>query len=411
MAVHPHKKRISILGSTGSVGTNTLNLIRDNRDLFDVVGLSAGSSIEVLKQQVEEFSPRFVSVANEGLASALRLLLPKSSGPVVFAGTEGHRQIVELARPDVVISAMMGTHGLEATLQAVLQSVPVVGIANKEILVMAGSFIMEAVEQSRSSLVPVDSEHSAIFQALMGNKLSSVKNIILTGSGGPFRTRELSSFSKITKSEALKHPNWVMGSKITIDSATMMNKGLEYIEALRLFRIHRDQLKVVIHPESIVHSLVEYVDGSFMAQLGNSDMRIPISLALNYPDRLAVHFETPFDLVKIGRLNFESPDLDKFKCLKLAMNFDRYGSQGALVLNAANEVAVDLFLKDQISFVEIPEIVESSLEQFKTQSAYSLSEVIELDRTVKRWVEGSWGGAKAPVLLGSQPVNSIVDAR
>jgi len=264
--------------------------------------------------------------------------------------------------------------------------VKILGIANKEILVMAGTFILAALEESQTTLIPVDSEHSAIFQALMGNKVSQVKTLLLTGSGGPFRTRESSTFGAITKEEALKHPNWIMGSKITVDSATMMNKGLEYIEALRLFRIHRSQLKIVIHPESIVHSAVEYVDGSVMAQLGNSDMRIPISLALNYPDRLPLNFDRPFDLVKIGKLTFEEPDLEKFRCLKLAMNFDRYGPHGAVTLNAANESAVDLFLKDKIRFIEISQMVEGALEEFENRSIFSLNDVIEFDAEVKEWV-------------------------
>lgn len=392
------KRRVSLLGSTGSIGTNTLNVIRQHPDLFDVVSLSAGSSLDVLLKQIEEFKPRFVSVASEDLARDLKLKLSPTLPRIgVFSGPSGHRQCVELGQPDVVMSAMMGTFGLEATLQAILQNVGIVGIANKEILVMAGPFILGALEASKSKLIPVDSEHSAIFQALMGNKLSAVKKLILTGSGGPFRTRDRSTFEEITRDEALRHPNWVMGSKITIDSATMMNKGLEYIEALRLFGIHRNQLHVVIHPESIVHSLVEYVDGSVMAQLGLSDMKIPISLALGYPDRLPLEFDKTFDLVKIGRLHFEEPDLEKFRCLKLAMDFDLYGRDGAVILNAANEAAVELFLKDRIRFIEIAHWVESALENFRSSQSFSLGDVIALDLEVKDWVfKGASEGASIP---------------
>lgn len=379
-------RKVSILGSTGSIGTNTLNVIRQHRNDFEVVSLSAGTSLDILKKQVEEFRPRFVSVATEELASRFRQMLPDDLKVDVFSDTGGHRRCVELSQPEMVMSAMMGSHGLEATLQSVLQNVKILGIANKEILVMAGTFILDALEESQTTLIPVDSEHSAIFQALMGNKVSQVKTILLTGSGGPFRTRAADTFEAITKEEALKHPNWVMGSKITVDSATMMNKGLEYIEALRLFRIHRSQLKVVVHPESIVHSAVEYLDGSVMAQLGNSDMRIPISLALNYPDRLLLNFEKPFDLVKIGKLTFEEPDLEKFRCLKLAMNFDRYGPHGAVTLNAANETAVDLFLKDKLRFIQISEMVEAALEEFENRSVFSLNDVIDFDLEVKEWV-------------------------
>lgn len=380
------KRRVSILGSTGSIGTNTLNVIRQHPDLFDVVSLSAGSSLDVLVKQIMEFKPRFVSVGNDEKAEALKLQLPEDIQTVVLAGREGHRFCVENSRPDVLISAMSGSHGLEASLQAIIQGVSILGIANKEILVMAGDFIWDALNESKTTLVPVDSEHSAIFQALMGNKISQVKCLILTGSGGPFRKRDRATFDSITKEEALRHPNWVMGQKITVDSATMMNKGLEFIEALRLFRVHRDQVKVVIHPESIVHSLVEFWDGSVISQMGLSDMKIPISLALLYPDRLPLQFDRPFDLTKIGALHFEEPDLEKFRCLKLAMNIDFYGRSGPIVLNAANEAAVDGFLKDQIRFVQIPEIVEASLEEFRSRHPMNLSEVIDLDEEVKNWV-------------------------
>ncbi len=380
------KRRVSILGSTGSIGTSTLEVIRQNRDLFEIVSLSAGSSLDVLTAQILEFSPRFVSVADESVAEALRLKLPEDVQTAVFAGREGHRFCVENSRPDVLISAMTGSFGLEASLQGIIQGVSILGIANKEILVMAGDFIWDALNESKTTLVPVDSEHSAIFQSLMGNKISQVKSLILTGSGGPFRSRDLSTFSSITKEEALRHPNWVMGPKITVDSATMMNKGLEFIEALRLFRVHRDQVKVIIHPESVVHSMVEFCDGSVISQMGHSDMKIPISLALSYPDRLPLEFARPFDLTKIGKLHFEEPDLEKFRCLKLAMNIDFYGRSGPIVLNAANEAAVDLFLRDEIRFVEIPEAVEAALETFRSRYPLSLSEVVSLDEEVKNWV-------------------------
>jgi len=392
------KRRVSILGSTGSIGSSTLEVIRQNRDSFDVVSLSAGSSLDSLTNQILEFSPRFASVADEKMAEALRLRLPEDVQTAIFSGGEGHRFCVENSRPDVLISAMAGSFGLEASLQSIIQGVSILGIANKEILVMAGDFIWDALNESKTTLVPVDSEHSAIFQSLMGNKISQVKSLILTGSGGPFRSRDLSTFSSITKEEALRHPNWVMGPKITVDSATMMNKGLEFIEALRLFRVHRDQVKVVIHPESVVHSMVEFCDGSVISQMGHSDMKIPISLALNYPDRLPLEFDRPFDLTKIGKLHFEEPDLEKFRCLKLAMNIDFYGRSGPIVLNAANEAAVDLFLKEEIRFVEIAERVEGALEAFRSRYPLTLSEVVRLDEEVKNWVystsSGSLGGRR-----------------
>lgn len=378
------RRRVSILGSTGSIGTSTLSVIRQHPESFEVVSLSCGSSVETLIAQIEEFKPGWVSVGSAEVAQALAMSL-KGHFPRIFYGAEGHRDLIQESTPDVVMSAMMGTHGLKATLQAIAQDVEILGIANKEILVMAGPFVMEALKSSKTEMIPVDSEHSAIFQALMGNDRSAVKNIWLTGSGGPFRNRDLHSFSKITKAEALKHPNWVMGAKITVDSATMMNKGLEYIEAMRLFELPSEQVKVIIHPESIVHSMVEYCDGSFMAQLGISDMRVPISLALQYPHRLNLNLEKKLDLMEIGALRFEKPDLEKFRCLKLAMECEKMGPQGSIILNASNEIAVDRFLKDSIGFIEISAVVEEALSAFESERVETLEDVIALDEEVKAW--------------------------
>jgi 1-deoxy-D-xylulose-5-phosphate reductoisomerase len=317
-------------------------------------------------------------------------MLPKTPRTAIFSGIEGHRRVVEESRPDILMSSMMGTFGLKASLQGVIQGVSVLGIANKEILVMAGSFILEALSQSGTSLVPVDSEHSAIFQALMGNRKEDVHSIILTGSGGPFRTRDSKTFESIRKEEALKHPNWTMGAKITIDSATMMNKGLEFIEAVRLFSLPPDKIKIVIHPESLVHSLVEYCDGSIMAQLGLSDMRIPISLALAYPERIPLNLGKTLNLVEAGTLRFEAPDFDKFPCLTQALRAETMGTEGPIVLNSANEIAVERFLNDAIAFVEIPALVENALDFFKGSQVKDLDDVIELDQTVKQWAE-EWG--------------------
>ena len=392
----PILKRVSLLGSTGSIGTNTLNVIRQHSDCFQVVSLSCGSSIESLLSQIQEFKPLFVSVVSEEKAADLRSKLPADFKGDVFVGIEGHRRCIEEARPDIVMSSMMGTFGLEATLAAVKQGVSILGVANKEILVMAGTFILEALKTSRTKLVPVDSEHSAIFQALMGNSHDAIHSIILTGSGGPFRTRDVSSFAAITKAEALKHPNWVMGAKITIDSATMMNKGLEYIEALRLFQVRADQMRIVVHPESVVHSLVEYVDGSVMAQLGISDMRIPIALALGYPDRLSLDLGKRLDLVSVGSLHFEEPDLKKFPCLRLAIEAEASGAEGPIILNAANEAAVEMFLNDRIRFVEIAEAVEAALAAFKDERVANLEAVVDLDSRVRSWVLLAKSSVKSP---------------
>ena len=379
------KRKVSILGSTGSVGSNTLNVIRDHKEQFEVVSLSCGSSIPLLIEQISEFCPRFVSVATEALATELKKQLPAGSKIEVFSGNEGHCELVRAAAPDVLMSSMNGTHGLLATLEAINQSAAVVGIANKEILVMAGPFILEALGKSKTKLVPVDSEHSAIFQALMGNSISAVDSLILTASGGPFRERAIETFENITRAEALKHPNWVMGSKITIDSATMMNKGLEFIEAIRLFNIPAEKVRIIVHPESTVHSLVEYCDGSLMAQLGISDMRIPISLALSYPNRIPLDLGKKLDLVEQGKLHFEAPDYQKFPCLKLAIESEAMGSAGPVILNAANEVAVERFLTDKIGFMDIPRIIEKALCQFSYAKLTSLDEAIALDKQVKLW--------------------------
>ncbi len=378
-------RKVCLLGSTGSVGTSTLSVIRQHSSRFEVVGLACGQSIEVLKSQIEEFAPAFVSVGDEVIAQALKDLLPSDSTTQIFWGVEGHKRLVQESKPDVLMSSMSGTYGLRATLQAVIDEVPVVGIANKEILVMAGPFILDALETSRSELVPVDSEHSAIFQALMGNNRKQLKKIILTGSGGPFRTRDPKTFSQIQKAEALKHPNWNMGAKITVDSSTMMNKGLEYIEAIRLFDVPPDKIEVLIHPESIVHSMVEYVDGSMMAQLGVSDMRIPISLALAYPDRLAIDLGKSLNLAQVGKLHFEEPNFERFPCLKLAMHSELMGSQGPIVLNAANEIAVARFLNEEIRYIDIAGLVEDALGYFEDSQVFSLEDVIELDKVVKAW--------------------------
>jgi 1-deoxy-D-xylulose-5-phosphate reductoisomerase len=388
------RRRVALLGSTGSIGTNTLNIIRQHPDLFEVVSLSCGSSLPAFLKQIEEFRPKAISVATEILANNLKSQI-RTYSPEIYFGVKGHSDCIESTRPDVVISAMMGTHGLRATLKAAELGVSIIGIANKEILVMAGSFVTSTVDPEKTKLIPVDSEHSAIFQALMGNEISEVKSIWLTGSGGPFRTRSVESFSEITKSEALKHPNWTMGAKITIDSATMMNKGLEFIEAIRLFHLPHEKVKIIVHPESIVHSMVEYCDGSFMAQLGISDMRIPISLALHFPHRLPLNLGKELNLVEIGSLHFEEPDFKKFPCLALAIQSEKMGSHGTIILNAANEMAVERFLKDEIGFMDIPLIVEEALADFQSAQILNLEEVIALDEEVKAWAK-TWRKEGSP---------------
>lgn len=383
------KKRVVILGSTGSVGSNALKIIADNPDRFDVVGLACGYQVEKLKEQIRIFHPEAISVGSESVVAQLEGFLrhEKFQG-FLGEGASGHEALIERSRPDIVIAAMSGTHSLRACLKSIEMKVSVLGIANKEVLVMAGDFVNEALRHSPTALIPVDSEHSAIFQCLMGNSSRFLKKIFLTASGGPFRNRSAETFALIRKEEALKHPNWCMGAKITIDSATMMNKALEYIEAIRLFHVIPDQIEIVVHPESIVHSMVEYCDGSVMAQLGPSDMKLPISLALAYPDRLSLRAEKGLDLTQLSKLHFEKPNEIKFPALRLVREALAMGSHGPVVFNAANEMAVELFLNDDISFLSITDLVSKSLKYFENSRVKDLSSVIDLDLEVKAWVSG-----------------------
>lgn len=381
------KRRICLLGSTGSIGQSTLDVARQHVDRYQIVALACGRSVDAFVQQIQEFRPDFVSVATAQVRDELaKSLLSESHKPrEIFVGPEGHRDLVKASKPDVVMAAMLGSFGLLATLEAIRSQVGILGIANKEVLVMAGSVILEALKKSSTQLIPVDSEHSAIFQALRGNSLSEVRRVLLTASGGPFRRKSLEEMAKVTKEQALKHPNWVMGAKITIDSASMMNKGLEYIEAIRLFQLPPEKVEILVHPQSIIHSLVEYVDHSFMAQLGVSDMRVPISLAMSYPKRLPLALSKELDLVAISRLDFEAPDEERFPCLRLAREAEALGPEGSLILNAANEVAVDAFLQDEIGFLQIPRNIEKALSHFQGSAVDSLDAVIALDREVKAY--------------------------
>lgn len=382
------RKRLCLLGSTGSVGQNTLDVVREHKEKFEVTALACGGQVQRLVEQMEQFQVRMVSVADLQRAEDLEQLAQAKSLPLDFVGIgpEGHAELVRRSQADVVMAAMSGTFGLQASLEAIRQKVSVLAIANKEILVMAGPFIKEALESSSTKLLPVDSEHSAIFQALQGSMEKSIRRIILTASGGPFRKTPLEDFPKIGVKQALRHPNWRMGDKITIDSATMMNKGLEYIEALQLFPIQREQLEIVIHPQSCIHSMVEYQDHSVLAQMGHSDMRIPISYALAYPERLALNQLEPLDFSKLSSLEFEAVDYQRFPCLSLAIEAEKSGLSACVILNAANEVAVAQFLERQISFLEIPQRIEAALEAFSGAPAHHLDEVVALDQEVKAWV-------------------------
>ncbi len=369
-------KHIAILGSTGSIGTQTLEIVRANPDKFKIIALSAGSNSKLLLQQIKEFQPKLVSVLTKELAEELRNDV-NSSTTIVY-GDEG--LILTATHPDVdfVVTAIVGSVGLKPTIEAIKAS-KVIGLANKETLVSAGHLVMDLANKYNVPILPIDSEHSAIFQSLNGEKNSQVKKLILTASGGSFRDKTREELKHVTVEQALKHPNWSMGAKITIDSATMMNKGLEIIEAHWLFTMPFEKIEVMIHPESIIHSMVEYVDRAVIAQLGTPDMKVPIQYALTYPDRINLAEES-LNLAKIGSLHFKEPDFNRFPSLRLAYQSGKEGGTMPTVLNAANEIAVAAFLQGQIPFIEIESLIEEVLEQHKTIKLPTIEAIEEADR-------------------------------
>ena len=378
------KQRLSILGSTGSIGVQTLDIVAENPDLFEVTSLAAGSNWELLARQAIRFDVDCVVIADTTKYEPLRQAL--ASYPIkVYTGSESLSQIVRSSEVDVVVNALVGYAGLHPTIAAI-KAGKKIALANKETLVCAGELVMAAAEEHGAEIIPVDSEHSAIFQCLLGNhSCDEIKRLILTCSGGPFFGMSREEIEGKTKADALKHPNWAMGAKITIDSATLMNKGLEFIEAMRLFRVTPDQVSVVIHRQSIIHSMVEFVDGAVMAQMGTPDMRLPIRLALTYPAR-GVSTAEPLDLLKCPPLTFHEPDLEAFPALRMAMECARIGGTSCAILNGANEEAVGAFLRDEISFGQIPVLVEKALREIEVKSNPSLEDILEADRLARRVV-------------------------
>ncbi|MGQ9919738.1 MAG: 1-deoxy-D-xylulose-5-phosphate reductoisomerase [Desulfobacca sp.] len=374
-------KRLAILGSTGSIGRNVLDVVRQFPERFQVVGLAAGRNLALLAEQIREFRPTLVSVAEPQFIPALRQLLPGGNSIPVAAGISGAREVATATSADLVIAAMVGAVGLEPTLAAVEQGIAL-ALANKETLVVAGPLVMAAACQRQVPIIPIDSEHSAIFQAIQGNRPRDIRRLWLTASGGPFWRRSREELATVTAAAALQHPNWSMGPKITIDSATLMNKGLEVIEASVLFNLPAERIQVHVHPESIVHSLVEYIDGSVIAQLGIPDMRVPISYALAYPERLPLALPA-LNLFQVGKLTFEPPDLDRFPCLGLAFQALAAGGDMPAVLNAANEVAVAAFLRGAIPFPAIPEVVARAMAAHKVQPLSSLAQVLAVDQQTR----------------------------
>ena len=370
-------KNIAILGATGSIGVNALDVIRNNPSRFKIIALSAGRNVELLKDQIEEFRPKVVSVIDESHARKLKALLDPSLGTEVLFGDEGYREVAALQEVEMVLSAMVGAAGLIPTIEAV-EAGKDIALANKEVMVMAGSIIVERASEKGVKVLPVDSEHSAIFQCLVGHRREDIKYIILTASGGPFLRLSMEELTKVRPAQALKHPNWQMGGKITIDSASLMNKGLEVIEASWFFGVPLDRIRVQIHPQSIVHSLVEYIDGAVIAGLGVPDMRIPIAYALSFPERV-YRGEPSLDLLKVGTLEFLEPDFDRFPNLKIACDAGKIGGTMPAVLSAANEVVVEAFISEKIKFMEMPKIIEKVLSSHQPKASPTLGEILEAD--------------------------------
>lgn len=369
-------KRLSILGSTGSIGRSTLDVVRMSKGLYEVVGLTAGQNIELLMQQILEFQPRVVAVMTEDTATTLKERLGPSPNVKIVYGKEGYIEVATMRLADVVVSAMVGAAGIVPTVAAI-EAGKDIALANKEVMVAAGPLVRRLADKKRVNILPVDSEHSAIFQCLAGHRKREVSRILLTASGGPFRLKQ-DGFESITPEEAVKHPNWSMGQKISVDSATLMNKGFEVIEAKWLFDVEAEMIQVLIHPQSIVHSMVEFWDGSILAHLGIADMKIPISYALSWPERMPLDLPR-LDLTAVSSLSFNAPDTERFPCLALAYKAVKMGGTATTALNAANEVAVEAFLGHRLSFPRIAETIRQVLEDFSAQEIQCLEDILSAD--------------------------------
>lgn len=374
-------KKIAILGSTGSIGTQALEIAREQKDRIQIEVLTANSNADLLITQAKEFNPNHVVIADESKYMQVKEALANDDIKV-FAGNKSIADVMEITSADTVLTAMVGYSGLLPTIKAI-QNKKRIALANKETLVVAGELITEMCEENRVSLIPVDSEHSAIFQCLVGEDLNTIDKIILTASGGPFRGKKRSDLAEVTKAQALKHPNWSMGAKITIDSATLMNKGLEVIEAKWLFGVKGTQIEAVVHPQSIIHSMVEFNDGSIKAQMGLPDMKLPIHYAFFFPERVDTNFKR-MSFKEMNTLTFEEPDKETFRNLALAYEAMDKGGNMACILNAANEIAVDAFLKDKIKFLQIAELNEKCMQQVKFIAKPSLQDYIETDAETRK---------------------------
>lgn len=382
-------KKIAILGSTGSIGTQTLDVVRQHREDFEITALTAGGNISLLEQQIREFHPALVSVGTEEKAKELKLKTADLDVEIRH-GMDGLLAVASQEESQVLVTAVVGMLGIRPTIAAIKAGKDI-ALANKETLVTAGHIIMPLAEEYGVKILPVDSEHSAIFQSLNGEKEhgNEIDRILLTASGGPFRGKTKRDLEIVTLQDALKHPNWSMGKKITVDSATLVNKGLEVMEAKWLFHVELDQIQVVVHPQSVIHSMVQYRDGAVIAQLGTPDMRLPIQYALYFPERRFLEGER-LDIYRLAQLTFEKPDTETFEGLSLAFSAMRQGGNKPTVFNAANEKAVALFLREKIRFLQIPEIIRRSMEEIPYRENPDLSDILDTEQSVYEFIESRW---------------------
>lgn len=379
-------KKIAILGSTGSIGTQTLEVVRANGDI-QVLGISAGRNIKKLEEQAREFCPRLVAVWEEDAARELRVKLQDTDVKVV-SGMEGLLELASMEETEILVTAIVGMLGIRPTIEAIRAGKDI-ALANKETLVTAGHLIMPMAEKYGVRILPVDSEHSAVFQCLNGERREEIHKLLITASGGPFRGRKRKDLEQVTLADTLKHPNWVMGQKITVDSATLVNKGLEVMEAKWLFDVELDQIQVVVQPQSVIHSMVEFKDGGIMAQLGTPDMRLPIQYALYYPERRYLDGER-LDFAKLGQITFEEPDMETFLGLPMAVQAAREGGSMPTVFNAANELAVKKFLHEEIRFLDIYDIIGQSMGRHKKTESPDLDEILAVENETYQWIESRW---------------------
>lgn len=376
-------KKISILGSTGSIGTQTLDVVRAHKDKFKIAGLAVLKNIDELEKQIEEFNPEVVAVFEKEKAEILSGRIGKKVK--VVSGIEGLIAVATLGITNIVVTSVVGSIGLLPTLEAIRHK-KTIALANKETLVVAGRLVIEETKKHNAKIIPVDSEHSAIFQCLHGEDINNISRIILTASGGPFRNWAKTEIAKAKAKDALKHPTWNMGRKITVDSSTLMNKGLEVIEAKWLFNVELDKIDVVVHPQSIIHSMVEYKDSSIISQMGIPNMKVPIQYALSYPERIENKVEK-LDFNSLEQLTFVSPDMEKFPCLSLAYEALKIGKTMPCVLNGANEILVEYFLQDKIGFYDIPRFIEKAMAIHEPFIYKAVDEILEVDRWVKNWIK------------------------